>query len=204
MVFCSACGAEIHETAPTCPKCGAPQRTVATPSDRGFVGSIKTCFGKYATFTGRAPRSEYWLWLLFACLTGFVAGIVGGILDIAGNTKVFSGLISLVLGLGFLIPNLSVAVRRLHDLNRSGWWLAAPYGLMFLTAIVAIPAITALGADASSSSDDTTSGGSFLLIPAGILGLATCVMGIVLLVWFCTRGTRGQNRFGADPLADMP
>jgi uncharacterized membrane protein YhaH (DUF805 family) len=86
-----------------------------------FQTAIKTGFSKYVTFSGRARRSEYWFWALFA----FLAGVVASILDtIAGTTTssgggVFSGLVAL----GLLLPGLAVFFRRMHDIGRSGLWV---------------------------------------------------------------------------------
>lgn len=73
-----------------------------------FGTAIKTCFAKYATFEGRARRSEFWFWWLFT----FIVSIVLGWIPIIGW----------IISLAFIIPNISVAVRRLHDTGRSGWW----------------------------------------------------------------------------------
>nr|MCR4606957.1 DUF805 domain-containing protein [Oscillospiraceae bacterium] len=79
-----------------------------------FIDAIKTCFKKYATFSGRARRSEYWFWWLFATIvSGVVAWIEGT--DNYG--------LSSIVGLAFLLPNLAVAVRRMHDVGKSGWYL---------------------------------------------------------------------------------
>lgn len=77
---------------------------------------------KYATFSGRAQRAEYWYFLLFYLL------IFIGLAIIDGVTGTFSaeaglGLLSGLYSLGILIPSLAVGVRRLHDTGRSGWWL---------------------------------------------------------------------------------
>ena len=74
-----------------------------------FVESIKTCFSKYADFSGRATRSEFWWWALFAALVSAATGIV---------SEMLSGLFSLAI----LLPYLAVGARRLHDTNRSGWF----------------------------------------------------------------------------------
>jgi uncharacterized membrane protein YhaH (DUF805 family) len=74
-----------------------------------FTEAIKTCFSKYATFSGRASRSEYWWWTLFVILATLGAAMVSDLL---------SGLVSL----GTLLPYLAVAARRLHDIGKSGWW----------------------------------------------------------------------------------
>lgn len=76
---------------------------------------------KYADFSGRARRQEYWLFVLLCLIVGVITGFADGIIG-AGNQSshigVFNGLASLVL----LIPSISVSVRRLHDTDRSGWW----------------------------------------------------------------------------------
>ncbi|MFJ5224894.1 DUF805 domain-containing protein [Streptomyces sp. NPDC088400] len=71
---------------------------------------------KYAVFSGRARRKEYWMFVLF----NFIIAIVLAIVDaVAGASGVISGLYTLAM----LIPSLAVGVRRLHDTGRSGWWL---------------------------------------------------------------------------------
>jgi uncharacterized membrane protein YhaH (DUF805 family) len=75
-----------------------------------FGESISTCFTKYAAFTGRASRSEYWWWFLFTFLASAATGIV-------------SESLSALFSLGVLLPSLAVGARRLHDTDRSGWFL---------------------------------------------------------------------------------
>jgi len=116
-----------------------------------FTEAIKSGFSNYVNFTGRAARSELWYWALFSTLVGMAINIV----DYGfGNG---SGLIGELWGLATLLPGLAVAARRLHDTQRSGFWL-------FL-----------------------------MLLP--LIGL------IVLIVWWCSKGTSGSNQYGADPLA---
>ena len=74
-----------------------------------FQESIKVCFGKYADFSGRASRSEYWWFMLFLVLASLATSMI---------SPIPSGLFSL----GTLLPALAAATRRLHDTNRSGWW----------------------------------------------------------------------------------
>ena len=73
-----------------------------------FGESIKTCFSKYADFSGRATRSEFWWWALFVTLASAASGIM---------SEVLSGVFSLAV----LLPYLAVGARRLHDTDRSGW-----------------------------------------------------------------------------------
>jgi uncharacterized membrane protein YhaH (DUF805 family) len=74
-----------------------------------FGQAISTCFAKYATFSGRASRPEFWWFFLFQILVSIVASMLG---------DVVAGLVSLAL----LLPALAVGARRLHDIGKSGWW----------------------------------------------------------------------------------
>lgn len=74
-----------------------------------FGESLSTCFSKYANFDGRAPRSEYWWWALFVVIVQITAEYTYPVL----------GVIVLI---GILIPTIAVTARRLHDIDRSGWW----------------------------------------------------------------------------------
>jgi len=74
-----------------------------------FQESIRVCFSKYADFSGRADRSEYWWFVLFIVIVSLATSMVSSVL---------SGLFSL----GTLLPSIAAATRRLHDTNRSGWW----------------------------------------------------------------------------------
>ncbi len=116
-----------------------------------FGQAVKSCFSKYATFSGRASRSEYWYFFLFTVIVYIVANILDAALF--GGVAVLDLIATVVL----LLPGISVGVRRLHDKDLSGWW--------------------------------------YLLVFIPVIGW------IVLLVWFCQRGTVGPNRFGPDPLS---
>lgn len=74
----------------------------------GFMEAVKACFAKYATFDGRACRSEYWYWVLF----NFLVGIFLGWIPYLGT----------ILSILFILPSIAVSVRRLHDIGKSGWW----------------------------------------------------------------------------------
>jgi uncharacterized membrane protein YhaH (DUF805 family) len=114
-----------------------------------FGQAISSGFSNYVNFSDRACRSEYWFWILFI----IVAEIVTSIIDFA----IGLGVVTALFGLATVLANIAVAIRRLHDLDRTGWWI--------------------------------------------FLGLIPLIGAIILLIWFCTRGTDGPNRFGPDPLA---
>lgn len=87
----------------------------------GFFDAIKICLGKYADFKGRAMRPEYWYFVLFIVLGQICLGIVFRPLAAA-------------FALAIILPHLGVGARRLHDTDRSGWWLL----LAFIPLIGAI------------------------------------------------------------------
>ncbi|MGB3609247.1 MAG: DUF805 domain-containing protein [Cellvibrio sp.] len=75
-----------------------------------FLGAYK----KYADFTGRARRQEYWMFILFYFIVSIILGIVDGVLGIQ--------ILGLLFSLASLVPSLAIGARRLHDTGRSGWW----------------------------------------------------------------------------------
>jgi uncharacterized membrane protein YhaH (DUF805 family) len=119
MVSCPACGGQVHETAPYCPQCGA--RQPARGGDgipRTFGNSVAICFRKFAEFRGRAPRAEFWYFVLFYLIVHLAAILVGVGLGGRNGGELLEVLAWLVL----VAPSISVQVRRLHDIDRSGWW----------------------------------------------------------------------------------
>ena len=137
-----------------------------------FMESIQTCISKYATFSGRAQRSEFWWFMLFLLIAQIVLGLIDSM--IFPPTEVMNMASSMQDGMSFsfsyqpqpitaifllamLLPNIGVGVRRLHDTGRSGWWL--------------------------------------------LIGLIPLIGLIVLIVFFASAGNNGDNEYGPDPLA---
>lgn len=75
---------------------------------------------QYAVFTGRARRKEYWFFVLFYILIAIGLGFIDSMLGLGSEEY---GLLSGLFGLAMLLPALGVAVRRMHDTGRSGWWV---------------------------------------------------------------------------------
>ena len=100
-----------------------------------FGKSIKTCFSKYAVFSGRASRSEFWWFALF----GLIGGIVTAVIDvmILGYSAEAYGPINIIFTVITFLPYLAVGARRLHDINKSGWWqLIALTGIGVILLII--------------------------------------------------------------------
>lgn len=80
-----------------------------------MVNWYLTVLKNYAGFSGRAGRSEFWYFVLMSIIVSFVLGIIDGMFGTA--------VLGIVYALAVLIPNIALAVRRLHDIGKSGWWL---------------------------------------------------------------------------------
>ncbi len=76
---------------------------------------------KYATFSGRARRKEYWMFLLINLVVTVVLALIDSLIGSASESGM--GLLSSVYSIGVLIPSLALSVRRLHDIGRTGWWV---------------------------------------------------------------------------------
>ena len=79
---------------------------------------------KYAQFSGRARRSEYWYFVLFNVIVSFILGFTDGVMGTMTDTG--NGMLSGVYTLAVLIPSIAVGVRRMHDVGKSGWFLLIP------------------------------------------------------------------------------
>jgi uncharacterized membrane protein YhaH (DUF805 family) len=118
-----------------------------------FRQAIVSGFSNYVNFSGRTGRSEFWFWMLFATIVGVIAETL--------DLKIFGyhpGPFLLIWNAFSVLPNFTVMVRRLHDIDRTGWW---------------------------------------------ILLLLSVIGTVVLIYWFCFKGTPGPNRFGPDPLGAL-
>lgn len=104
-----------------------------------FWDAVATCLRNYAVFQGRARRSEYWWFFLF----NLMAQLATGLLDAGLFGVDRSGLFNTLYSLAVLLPGIAVGVRRLHDTDRSGWWLLVFFlpvlGLLLLLAWFARP-----------------------------------------------------------------
>ena len=166
---------------------------------------------RYADFSGRSRRMEYWMWVVFQFLIGLAFSILmiavagAGIMSGDPTQMVAVGGIALVLyllyclvGLVFFIPSLAVTVRRLHDTNRSGWWILAPVVPYVLMVVATMTLIGSVG----TKPDQSTVGMMAMIVMVFLL--AAAVLGIVLLVFLFLEGTKGPNKYGPDPKSPTP
>lgn len=88
----------------------------AEEENYGFFDWVKKCLRNYANFNGRARRKEYWYFYLFFILMYILGLVIDSMLDTGG-------IVTGILMLALFLPNIAVGARRLHDINKSGWWM---------------------------------------------------------------------------------
>lgn len=148
---------------------------------------------KYADFSGRASRPEFWWYVLALCIAFVVVRIVEGILGISHMFWYAWGPLTLLLRLATIVPSLAVAVRRLHDTNRPGWWVLLP---LIPECIAMVLAIMTVGAVAAGGGVAAAVGGGALTMLVGFVAF----VGFIVLIVFCALpGTPGDNQYGPPP-----
>lgn len=85
-----------------------------------MINSIRGSLKKYVDFQGRATRKEFWLFVLFFYISTFVGGIIDGL------SGTGTDLIGTLIALALILPYLAVAVRRMHDVGKAGWYILIP------------------------------------------------------------------------------
>ncbi len=103
---------------------------------------FKNVLKKYAVFSGRSTRSEYWYFVLFNIIISIVLGFIDSFL---GLKKGDNGLFESLFGIAMLVPSIAVGIRRLHDTGKSGWWTL----LVFIPILGWIPLIIFLATDST-------------------------------------------------------
>jgi uncharacterized membrane protein YhaH (DUF805 family) len=143
---------------------------------------------KYAQFSGRAPRAEYWWFYLGYLIFAVVLNMLTGISELFGLLG--------ILYLGLVIPMIAVGVRRLHDIDRTGWWLLAPILPYSIGFALMFPAMMSGAADPTNPFNMTGLGVASIFL---LLGLA---MALTVFIFSLLPGTKGPNRYGPDPYGE--
>lgn len=137
---------------------------------------------RYAQFSGRSARAEYWWFMLFYMVAGFAIDAV----DMAIGSEM--GVLGLTYTFALLIPSISVTVRRLHDISLSGWWIVA---------VIAPAAVFGFQSSFAALEENfngvAPTGSSLLAISAFV------IFCLVLTICMALPGNKGDNRYGADP-----
>ncbi|MXP46092.1 DUF805 domain-containing protein [Altererythrobacter luteolus] len=110
---------------------------------------------RYADFSGRSRRKEYWMFVLFMIIAAVILSVIEGVLGMSGMVGGVYGPLTTLFIIAIIIPSLAVQVRRFHDQGKSGWMV--------------------------------------------LLGFIPLIGGIIVLVFMCLEGDRGDNEYGPDP-----
>ena len=147
----------------------------------------KVVFENYTNFSGRARRSEYWYFALMNLIIAIITAIIDKSLGLKFGTNT-------IYSLAVFIPGLAVAVRRLHDIGKSGKLLLLFYVIIIVLAIVMVfSGISVFMSGVSPSSMSSLGIGFFIPL------LLIVAIAIWMLVLFFTNGDSGSNKYGADP-----
>lgn len=161
-----------------------------------ITDALKSVFMKYATFKGRARRSEYWYFILASIIISIVIGIIGLFMPAVGS------ILNMVFSLGILLPSLAVLTRRLHDVGKSGWYVVWPYVLLTITLGCIFAGIgmdnLAMAATRPEAIDANQMNIPLLMVGLGFY-LVTLIYGIYLLILTCRDSQLGTNQYGENP-----
>ena len=167
--FCGVCGTSLSPGEATV----GPELPMV-----GFGEAISRGFSNYFTFSGRARRSEYWLWQLFASLAQGIP------------------LIGWLVGLVIIIPSLAVTSRRLHDIGKSGW-----YQLLFFvaSAVAWTGDVLFLDLGFGALEEENRLPARFLFFLSIVAAAVAIAVIVILVMWFVRKGDEGPNKYGPDP-----
>lgn len=145
---------------------------------------------KYADFSGRASRREYWWFVLFTTLASLILAVVDSALG-TFNDQAGMGLLGGLYALLVLLPSIGVQIRRLHDVGRSGWWWGGP--------LVGGP-LAAAGFSAYVITSGGLNGFSVWHWVFAITFLIWAIGGLIIFAFSLMKGVPGENRYGMNPL----
>ena len=138
-MYCIKCGNEINPNSKFCRYCGekipfieTPKKNISEEKDQPETIETKykrknyytMAFKKFGVFEGRSSRKEYWMFFLWNIIIAFVLGILEGLFGVYSESD--ESIFALTYQLIVLIPHLSLSVRRMHDVNKSGWFIFVP------------------------------------------------------------------------------
>jgi uncharacterized membrane protein YhaH (DUF805 family) len=158
-----------------------------------FTQAIPSVLTSYATFSGRARRSEYWWFYLFTILVGIATSVIDAVLNTAFDNEI--GIVGALTSLALLVPTLAVTARRLHDTGRTGWWMLLPAIPLVATIVVAIAAVFSV-LFSSDAGGNPALAVIVLLVACVLFTLTAC---ITLIVFLCLDSHPGPNKYGPSP-----
>ena len=208
--YCYHCGTKTRPEAIICVKCGMPKNAsgnlggnaLSINGSLSLWGYFTQCFVKYADFSGRARRREYWGFILFCNLFSLPLGF----LSASGNpgVMVFAEIIGLLFGLAALIPAWAVTCRRFHDIGMSalvGIPIFALDAIGTLLSIVSTIMTVAVVRQAVNNPFGTNANAVSALEAIGVGELFILFLSIIYILIFLVRDSVPDNQYGPNPKA---
>ena len=166
----------------------------------GFLQSIKVCLSKYVVFSGRASRSEYWWFVLFAILSSIALAFLDvAIFGTNPETGESANVLNSVFQLAILLPFLSAGWRRLHDTGRPGWYLLLPMAVGVATMVMLLSGVAVFSVLEGGFDDpETLRGPAALLGVSGmvVMSILQLVLSIMMIWWLSQPSQEGGNAYG--------
>lgn len=167
----------------------------------GFLEATRTCLSKFATFSGRASRSEYWWFLVAAVIATVILSIADSM--IFGTAEDSGRPLTALFSLAIFLPLLAAAWRRLQDTGRPGWYALLPmvFSIAFVLltlmgVMIATPVVDGTVAAGESATGLVALLGLTWLL---LLGAAQIVVAVLMLWWLTRPSDKGANDYGPPP-----
>ncbi|WP_172299303.1 DUF805 domain-containing protein [Pseudoruegeria sp. HB172150] len=170
-----------------------------------FSQSVRTCFSKYFTFSGRASRPEYWWFFLFILVASFLLGIIDAALFGMSEVEIRPGeteyrtnsVLGGLFGLATFIPSIAAGWRRMHDTGRSGLFLFYPL-IVMVGIFTYVGLFHGFGVFTDGQIDTLFEGGASLIL---ILAIIVFFLSPFLVLWWLSRPTQPEtNEWGPPPV----
>ncbi len=167
----------------------------------GLVDATRTCLSKFATFSGRASRSEYWWFLLAVVIGAIVLSVVDSVLFGTDETsgQPLTGLFQLAM----FLPLLAAAWRRLQDSGRPGWYALLPmlFSLAFLVLSLLGVMVLSPVVESTVEAGGNATGLVALIGLTGlfVLGAVQVAVALLMLWWLTRPSDPGSNAYGPPP-----
>jgi len=159
----------------------------------GYINAMR----RYFEFGGRSSRSEFWFFVLFYIIIIILAAVLDAVIfGSQGGMGILYGIVALA----HLVPAIAVSVRRLHDTDRTGWWVFFFFLVPIIVSLVTMAVLGGSLALTMGGNTDVFAGMATMGLGLLIIALVDIVILIVAIIFYVTPGAPGPNRFGPPPI----
>ena len=188
--FCRECGTSLNASVTSGAGIGSPKLSMVN-----FPDAVKLGFQRYVDFKGRSSRAEYWWWTLFIVVVFVALSVIVGFMGALGLylPDPLILLLNSLFVLALIIPSLALGARRLHDINRSGWWI-----LLFIYIFPNAYVVFALALVVSIAAGISV-GITGFIVPYSVGFLLIISVPAWWIRWMFRQGGTGSNKYGSYP-----